>query len=256
MAEAVGLAFGILGAFNDAVQCFEYVQVARNFDQDFQTAILKLDISKLRLSRWGRSVGLDRVEKDMQSLPEVVGAQDDYEKAKEFLEQIVELFKDAETQSSKLKPAGEASSAHDPVGDLDEATLSLHKKLAALSLKRFNPGKLWKRTKWALYKEKYFSRLIQDITELVNGLIDLFPTARPEQLRLCKEEGSELASDENASLLAPIVSDIDPELNAALESERSGGDQTFNITFAGSKNYGLQQGYFSGQQTNNFGVRP
>jgi hypothetical protein len=51
MAEAVGLAFAILGAFNGAIQCFEYVQVARNFDQNFQTATLKLDIPKLRLSR-------------------------------------------------------------------------------------------------------------------------------------------------------------------------------------------------------------
>jgi hypothetical protein len=61
MAEAAGLVFAVLGAFNDAVQCFEYIQLARNFDRDFQTATLKLAISKLRLSRWGQSVGLDQV---------------------------------------------------------------------------------------------------------------------------------------------------------------------------------------------------
>jgi len=51
MAEAVGLAFGVLGAFTDAIRCFEYIQLARNFDQDYQTAILKLDVARLRLSR-------------------------------------------------------------------------------------------------------------------------------------------------------------------------------------------------------------
>lgn len=103
MAEAVGLTFALLGAFNDAVECFAYVQVARSFDQDFQTAILKLDIVKLRLSGWGRSVGLDRVENGMQTLPAVAGSSADIEKAEELLQQIVELFEEAERSTIKLK---------------------------------------------------------------------------------------------------------------------------------------------------------
>lgn len=77
-------------------------------------------------------------------------------------------------------------------------------------------------------------------------LEELFPAARPGQKRLCEEDGSELALDENASLIAPIVAEQDFELSAAIKSEHSGGEQTFHITFAGSKTYGLQQGYFSG----------
>ncbi|KAL6240401.1 hypothetical protein RBB50_012683 [Rhinocladiella similis] len=255
MAEAAGLAFGILGAFNDAIQCFEYVQLARNFDQDFQTAILKLDIAKLRLSRWGQSVGLDQVVEGMQSLPGVSGSADDHEKAKELLDQIVGLFEDAEHTSAKLKSPGSDTKVYDTTHDLDEATTSLHKRLEMLSLKRFKPGNVLKKAKWALHKEKSFNRLIQDTTELVSGLIELFPAAQPKQKHLCEEDGSELASDKNASLIAPIVAEQDPELSAAIKSQHFAGAQNFNITFAGSHNYGLQQGYFSGQQTNNFGAQ-
>lgn len=255
MAEAAGLALAILGAFNDAIQCFEYVQLARNFDQDFQTAILKLDISRLRLSRWGQSVGLDRVADGTQVLLGVVGSQEDHEKAKELLDRIVELFEDAERTSAKLKPSEKNFNTYNTANDLDETTASLHKKLEMLSLKRFKPGNVLKKAKWALCKEKYFNRLIQDTMELVNGLVELFPAAQPEQKRLCEEDGSELASDKNVSVIAPIIAEQDPELSATFKSKHSEGDQTFNITFAGSQNYGLQQGYFSGQQTNNFGVQ-
>ncbi|RFU34874.1 hypothetical protein B7463_g1449, partial [Scytalidium lignicola] len=256
MTEAAGFAFAILGAFNDAVRCFEYIQVARNFDKDFQTAILKLDISRLRLARWGQSIGLDRVEEGMQTLPGIIGSQDDHEQAEKLLRQIVELFTDAERVSAKLKPLGNDSNVDDTVNDLDKATASLHKKLKMLSLKRFNPRNILKKTKWALYKEKYLNRLIEDTTELVNGLVELFPAAQPERERLCEEDGSQLASDQNVSLIAPIVAEQDPELSAAIKSRQSAGGQIFNITFAGSQNHGLQQGYFSGQQTNNFGVPP
>ncbi|KIW19667.1 hypothetical protein PV08_00241 [Exophiala spinifera] len=254
MAETVGLAFALLGAFNNTVECFNYIQVARNFDQGVQTAVLKLDIAKLRLSRWGHSVGLDRVEEGMQALPGVAGSADDLARAKDVLEQILELFDDAEKRSSKLK-----SNEKDVQLNLDQAASALHRKLAALSIKRFVPKNVLEKAKWALHKEKYLNRLIQDITELVNGLIELFPAAQPEQTRLCAEEGSELALDQHVSLIKDIVAEQDPELSAAInKAKMSAGRerQAFNITFSGGVNHGLQQGYFSGTQTNHFGTRP
>ncbi|KAJ9500831.1 hypothetical protein H2202_003389 [Exophiala xenobiotica] len=256
MAEAVGLAFAILGAFNDAIQCFEYVQVARNFDQSFQTAILKLDLPKLRLSRWGQSVGLDRVETGMQLLPAVAGSREDHQKAKELLDQIVDLFEEAERASGKLKSPAKDPTVYDTTRDLDEPTASLHGKLQRLSLRRFKPRGVLNKAKWALYKEKSLNRLIQDITELVTGLIELFPAARSEQRRLCEQDGAELASDEHISLIAPLIEEQDPELSASIKSANPGAQPNFHITFAGSHNHGLQQGYFSGHQTNTFGARP
>jgi hypothetical protein len=52
--EPVGLTVGVIalaGLFNNAVDSFEYIQLRRNFGEDFQTSLLKLDNARLRLSR-------------------------------------------------------------------------------------------------------------------------------------------------------------------------------------------------------------
>jgi hypothetical protein len=58
MAEA-GLVIGAVsfaGLFTNCVDCFEYVQLGRSFGRDYQRALLRLDIVKLRLSRWTDAV--------------------------------------------------------------------------------------------------------------------------------------------------------------------------------------------------------
>ena len=49
---------GLVGLFKDDVDCFEYIQLGRNFGRDFQTSFLKFGIARLRLSRWGQALGL------------------------------------------------------------------------------------------------------------------------------------------------------------------------------------------------------
>jgi len=182
-------------------------------------------------------------------LPGAAGTPAEHEKAKELLEQIVELFTVVESQSAKLKPqlGGVTSTTYNTTSDLDQPSSSLHLKLEKLSLKRFKPSTALKKAKWALHKEKFLNRLIEDTTDLVDGLVELFPAAQPEQKRLCLDDGTELAADDYASVIVPIVEKQDPELSAAIKAQdRQGGGQTFNISFAGSQNYGLQQGSFSG----------
>ena len=251
MAEAAGLALASLGAFNNAIQCFEYIQLAHSYDQDWKTATLKLDVAKLRLCRWASSVGLDK------DPPSALGSVREHEKAKDLLGQIVQLFKETERQSTglKLQKDGKERNIYDPAHDLDDTTSALHQKVERLSLKRFQPRIISKKLKWALFKGKYLNRLIQDITELTDGLIELFPDAQSAQKQLCWAEAAELAADRHASLILPIVKEQDAELKAAIKSQQAvRGGSNFSITFAGSQNSGLQQGYFSGgYQTNNFG---
>ena len=47
MAELFGIVAGTLsvaGLFNNAVDCFEYIQLGRNFGTDYQTCRIRLDI--------------------------------------------------------------------------------------------------------------------------------------------------------------------------------------------------------------------
>lgn len=56
-AEIIG-ALGLASPFNNAVDWFEHVYVARNCASRLQTHMLKLDNAQLRLTRWGDAVGL------------------------------------------------------------------------------------------------------------------------------------------------------------------------------------------------------
>lgn len=43
MADPAGVTFGILGlagAFADAVKCFQYVKLGKNFDDDYKTSMI------------------------------------------------------------------------------------------------------------------------------------------------------------------------------------------------------------------------
>ncbi|OCK96967.1 uncharacterized protein K441DRAFT_549827 [Cenococcum geophilum 1.58] len=83
--EPAGLTAGILGLaglFNNAVDCFEYVQLGREFGRDYQTNLLKLDDARLRLSRWGQSMGLSGELEDLQAPKRTLGSAQEVEQAK------------------------------------------------------------------------------------------------------------------------------------------------------------------------------
>jgi len=83
--EPAGLTAGILGLaglFNNAVDCFEYVQLGREFGRDYQTNLLKLDDARLRLSRWGQSMELSGELEDLQAPKRTLGSAQEVEQAK------------------------------------------------------------------------------------------------------------------------------------------------------------------------------
>jgi hypothetical protein len=97
--EPAGLAVGVIalaGLFNNAVDCFEYVQLGRNFSGSFQTNIIKLDNARLRLSRWGQSIGLGGDLEEVQSLDSATLSPEDTARAEALIGQIQELFAKAE----------------------------------------------------------------------------------------------------------------------------------------------------------------
>lgn len=236
--EAAGLAVGVValaGLFNNAVDCFEYVQLGHNFGTNFQTSLLKLDNARLRLSRWGQAVGLSGDLENARSLQEAKVPKEDIPKAEKALGHILELFADAEKRSAKYKRSGGVQDsnlatleAHD---NMDTVGRSLHEKMRKLCIDRQNQSALRKKAKWALYEEKYFKRLIEDIKEQVDELSELFPAMKQEQLKLCEVEVSEIGID-GASALIDIAKSQDKDLEAAiiaaLRAARGKHSTTFN----------------------------
>ncbi|KAF2786684.1 small s protein [Melanomma pulvis-pyrius CBS 109.77] len=253
MAEAAGLVVGVValaGLFNNTVECFEFVQLGRTFGKNFQTSQLKLDNARLRLSRWGKSLRLDEDIRDTASLQGRFGSESAVKHAEALLGQITDMFAEAEGVSSRYKnrvaPQDESLVVYDPQTDLDPAMVKLHEKMRQLAIERQNRSGVRQKVKWALYQEKQFRRLIEDITELVDGLVELFPATQQAQRELCDTEVSAIGENEGISVLREIAAAQDRFLEQAITKTTESAGRSHHIVFSGTGNTGLQLGHNSG----------
>lgn len=252
--EPAGLAVGVLalaGLFNNAVDCFEYVQIGRGFGKNFQTSLLRLDVARLQLSRWGQSVGLEASIANLKSLEQTTLTPENTQQAEELLGQIVELFEDAEGISARYKQRARTNdqtlALYDATTDLDPIPASLHQKMRELSVRRQGHTGLRQKAKWALYGEKQFLRLIEDITALVQSLITVFPAQEVAQRSLCEVEISELSDKDSLPLLKEVAAGQDSFLNdAIIKAIGQSTSPSYTATFSGNNNSGFQIGQNTG----------
>lgn len=253
MAETAGLVVGVValaGLFNNTVECFEFVQLGRSFGKDFQTSQLKLDSARLRLSRWGKSLDLDEDVRNTASLQGRFGSGLNIKHAEVLLGQIVELLARAEGVSNNYKsrtaPQDDSLAVYNPQTELDPAMARLHNKVRQLAIERQNRSGVRQKAKWALYQEKQFRRLIEDITELVDSLVELFPATQQAQRELCDAEVSAIGESEAISVLKEIAAAQDKFLEQAITKTAYGANQSHHIVFSGSGNTGQNLGHNSG----------
>jgi hypothetical protein len=105
------------------------------------------------------------------------------------------------------------------------------------------------KAKWALYQEKQFRRLLEDIKEFVDDLVELFPAAQPSQRELCDSEVSAIGGGEGMSVLKEIAAAQDKLLEQSIVKAVDGGEKSHHVVFSGSGNKGLQLGHNSGTMT-------
>lgn len=58
--EAMGLGVAVASlpaVFTSCISCFELTQPGRNFGEDYEKCVLRLDFSRARRVRWGQSIG-------------------------------------------------------------------------------------------------------------------------------------------------------------------------------------------------------
>lgn len=221
--DAGGLGVGILalaGVFNNAVDCFEYVQLGRDFGKNFQTSMLKLENARLILSRWGQAIGLSGDLEEVQSLQAASISTEDKRRAEELLGQILSLFKTARRVSMEFESRTNSNDSRlillDEHTYMDPCGQSVHQKMRGISKRRQNRTSIWKKTKWALYEEKHLKKLIEDIIELVNMLVHMFSAVLQKQQNLCELEISEIGVDGSISVLKDIAASQDKDLEAAI----------------------------------------
>jgi hypothetical protein len=220
--EVGGLVVGVIGLsslFNNAIDCFKYVHIGRSFGSSFELYLLKLDNAQLRLSRWGDDLGLSGVAiNDTTVLPSNVWSEADKHKAEQNLGKILEQFNNAMQISARYKtgkaPENERPTASND-GTTDLVALSLHTKMQEMAAKRQNSASLVKKIKFTLYHEKHLKALLDEITNLTNQLVDLFPARKPRQRELAAREVFDLSEPFRA--LGKAASGQDKDFLSALE---------------------------------------
>lgn len=218
MAETAGLMIGavsLTAIFTTCVDCFEYVQLGRNFGKDYQRSLLKLDIAKLRLSRWANAADESHNQYEVS-----VGTPAEAQKVEEILEEIVACFADAERVSQRFKTKSNDSielQIYDSDMDLKPSLRTMHDKMCDLALRRQRRSTVRQKTAWALYEKKYFDRLISDVVQLVEGLTQLFPATQQRQSELVVEEVREIESQPALSEVEATAGDIDGLLLSSIQ---------------------------------------
>ena len=189
MAETAGLIIGgvsLSALFTTCVDCFEYVQLGRKFGTNYTRCLLKLDITKLKLSRWADSVNESQCRFEVQ-----LKSEDDAKKVEMMLGEIIAMFAEAERVSKKFKTE-HGGLIMNPDTDLEVSIQSMHHKMASLALQRQRRSNFTQKLSWALYEENHFRKLLEDVSGLVGSLVELFPPAQKIQRELCTAEVEEL----------------------------------------------------------------
>ncbi|KAI4931726.1 hypothetical protein J4E85_004322 [Alternaria conjuncta] len=240
MAEAAGLTLGALGIaalFNNALECFQYVRVAKDFGQDFETYQIRLHLSEIRLSHWGSVVGI--TDKDAETPLQC--SQGEQDVAQRTLEHIIKLFQVTEEKAKNLERR-----SSEP--ELSDRMRKLCDKMNKLALGRTNKASktkdgLYAKTKWALFSRQGFIDLVGSISSLVNDLISAFPDGiKKNRERLCNEDVEELVANEPevSTLLKDALGEDDEQMQGALQKAVAATHQN-TTTFSGSgENKGLQ----------------
>lgn len=175
---------GLAGAFTTCVDCFEYIQLGRQFRQDYGKCLLKLDTAKLRMSRWGVAMGLGL---EPHLTPQISVSDEEMRLAQSLLEQILESFEDAERISERFKKYTSMQNTNpnallicNATSDLDSNYQRLYLTMRELAYKRQKGTSIRKKTVWALYEKKRFEGMIEDVTSFISRLVDLFPATQDD----------------------------------------------------------------------------
>ncbi|GAP89452.1 putative HETs [Rosellinia necatrix] len=211
MAEVFGIVSGTVGiasAFSSCVEAFDYVQLSRRFGKDFETHRLTLTLLQLRLSRWGAAVGITSDPPFSLSQPDARPA--DIANARQAIEKISMLFEDSENVSRPYNSAGQRPEEGLPAlseADMNAFLRKLNKRMRKIAERRQKGVGFIKKVRWVLHDRERCSRLVEDITKLLDLLEQIFPAPEKRSAQLAREELEEIIGgrDGNSESLAEIL---------------------------------------------------
>ena len=104
----------------------------------------------------------------------------------------------------------------DPNKLLPAAAASLHQRMRDICHRRQKKTSGLKKTKWSIYEKEHLDKLVGDIQQLVDNLVDLFPATIPLPKTLCDEEAVEMQKETALPALRKIAAIQDKPLEEAI----------------------------------------
>ncbi|KAI9739998.1 MAG: hypothetical protein M1818_005054 [Claussenomyces sp. TS43310] len=235
MADLAGLVVGgvaLASLFNTCVQNFEYIQLGRSFGADYEKCLLRLDVARLRFTRWGASVNIDVDAADgARSLGRVQATPAQAEMVRELLGQILNLFAAAQSKSSFYAQRAQQpyKTAVFQSSELPLRVRECHEAVVQQARRRQKRTGMAKVVRWALYEKRQFETLINELADFIGYLQDVFPAVLPAQSEACVAVVAELATESNMALLEEAARDTDHVL--LHEVERTKAERGFTATY-------------------------
>ncbi|KAH7150555.1 30 kDa polypeptide [Dactylonectria estremocensis] len=175
MADPFGIvsgALGVAGLFNNCVDCFEYIQLARRFGHDYERCQLRLDVAKNRLARWGSGVGINYDPRFQSEAP----SDKSVKLARSLLEEVLSQFQRAYKISQRYEiTADDKDLVVFTPSELNPSTRKLHRRLKDIVKQRHDSTSLVKKTAWALYDKKNLEAVVGNIATSIDELELVFP---------------------------------------------------------------------------------
>ncbi|KAM0417005.1 hypothetical protein ACHAPT_012971 [Fusarium lateritium] len=216
---AVSGAISIASLFNNCVDCFEYIQLARHFGQDYGRCQLSLDVAKWRLGRWGAAIDINNNPRFGPDAP----ADASVARAQAVLQEIVGRFELAYKISRRYeKETAEQDRALFTHADLDPASQRLRQQFQAVIKKRQNRTSLIKKTGWALYDKKQLGSLIDDIVSSMDQLALVFPVDTQASTQLVRMEIEKVDEQRELKMVQDVAKGVDPVLDHVAKQKSAG----------------------------------
>ncbi|KIL90043.1 HETs protein [Fusarium avenaceum] len=236
---AVAGAISIAALFNNCIDCFDYIQLAKSFGEDFSRYQLRLDVAKCRLSRWGAAIDINNDSRflgDASTDPTV-------ELAMNMLREIVERFGAAHRVSLWYKATSteQQSTAICTEADLETVPQRLHNRFRRLAIQRQSRVSLIKKAYWAIYDKRNMGKVIDDIFDFLNELEKVFPAPPQAITQLVEMEINEVSDLQELKMIQDVAQALDPVLEAATKSrlrEITGKNTVGRINTTGRANVG------------------
>jgi hypothetical protein len=233
-----------MGEIAPALELFRFVldtlgriQLARNFEDDYDACQLKLDILQLRLSRWREVVDLSsddepKVNNDGKTQARSI---------KEVLGEIQDCLNRSKRKSKGDKDGltKENQEALEPESTLPSDIKSIRRRLMQCIRKRQSQASnAIEGLKWVFYKKEAFDQFIENMTTLLDELEKVAPGDDHEQLyKLSEEECSDITKM-NLLTLKESIEGCDPWLSESVDKKLQGTQPgTQNIYQSGNRGF-------------------